>query len=362
MANEIKLDYLPSKTVYVAVQNMVGQFYNGATFENFNAANWATYVLAAAEIVAGAGFYKRDFPATGTPAGRYVVTALQQLGASPAVSDLHFGANTLDWTGATEMSFPTPALRYGVAQGGGASTITLDAGAAGQSNFYIDELLMIIAGLGAGQSRYITGYDGSTKIATLNKAWIVNPDNTSVFEIAGQAVDNFDIVGIRAVTDALGAAISANLAATNAVGVLATAVKAKTDNLPATPANEVTGAAIAAALAAGVTLNPSQDIYIADLQYTRDSLGVRDEYTVLLTKNGAEIASGVTVPVITVQKRDGTDLVAAKPLTQIAGGLFAYNAVGAERAAAGDAVIVRVTATVAATPRVFVVRSFSRDV
>ena len=36
---------------------------------------------------------------------------------------------------------------------------------------------------GAGQARVISGYVGSTKVATVDRAWITNPDNTSVFTV-----------------------------------------------------------------------------------------------------------------------------------------------------------------------------------
>jgi hypothetical protein len=73
--------------------------------------------------------------------------------------------------------------RDGTAQAGAAGTITLDSGASAVTNFYNNDLLEIIGGTGIGQSRFITAYNASTKVATMSSNWATNPDNTSVFAI-----------------------------------------------------------------------------------------------------------------------------------------------------------------------------------
>jgi len=76
-------------------------------------------------------------------------------------------------------------IRRGTAQAGAASTITLDSGASSVNAFYsrAGTLVVILSGTGAGQVRLITGYVGSTRVATVNVTWVTNPDNTSVFLI-----------------------------------------------------------------------------------------------------------------------------------------------------------------------------------
>jgi len=74
-------------------------------------------------------------------------------------------------------------LRLGTAQAGGASTITLDTGASGTNSLYNGCYIAILSGTGAGQSRFITGYVGATKVATVGEAWITNPSSDSVFII-----------------------------------------------------------------------------------------------------------------------------------------------------------------------------------
>lgn len=67
------------------------------------------------------------------------------------------------------------------AQAGASTTITLNTGASAVDNFYNGSAIVIRSGTGSGQTKTITGYVGSTKVATVNSAWSVNPDATSVF-------------------------------------------------------------------------------------------------------------------------------------------------------------------------------------
>lgn len=74
-------------------------------------------------------------------------------------------------------------LRTGTAQAGGASTITLDAGAAGVDDYYKHAICVITAGTGAKQAQIIDSYVGATKIATMAAAWATAPDATSTFTL-----------------------------------------------------------------------------------------------------------------------------------------------------------------------------------
>ena len=84
---------------------------------------------------------------------------------------------------------PTNAIRTNTAQGGGngVNQIVLDAGASSLDGFYSRDMITITSGTGAGQSRFIASYVGSTRTATTNKNWNTAPDNTSVFEIVGSS-------------------------------------------------------------------------------------------------------------------------------------------------------------------------------
>jgi hypothetical protein len=74
------------------------------------------------------------------------------------------------------------------AQTGMTSTqIKLDAGASAVDNTYNYDVVSITAGTGAGQSRIVTSYSGSTKVCSIDNAWTTPPNNTSTFEITPTA-------------------------------------------------------------------------------------------------------------------------------------------------------------------------------
>lgn len=74
-------------------------------------------------------------------------------------------------------------IRNGTAQTGSSSSITLDAGASSTTNFYAGLHILITGGTGIGQTRLCSSYDGSTKVASINPDWAINPDNTSTFSV-----------------------------------------------------------------------------------------------------------------------------------------------------------------------------------
>lgn len=78
-------------------------------------------------------------------------------------------------------------LRSNTAQAGASTTITLDTGANATDDYYNDGWIAIIQGTGAGQTRLITDYVGSTKVATVSPAWTTNPSSDSEFLIVPSA-------------------------------------------------------------------------------------------------------------------------------------------------------------------------------
>ena len=73
--------------------------------------------------------------------------------------------------------------RRATAQTGASTSITLDTLASGSDDFYNDSLVVIIGGTGNGQCRIVNDYVGSTKVATVSRPWVTNPDSTSEFVI-----------------------------------------------------------------------------------------------------------------------------------------------------------------------------------
>jgi hypothetical protein len=74
----------------------------------------------------------------------------------------------------------------GTAQAGAAGTITLRSGAVATDDYYNGAVVNIYSGTGAGQSRRITDYNGTTKVATVDSNWATNPDNTSTYFVIGR--------------------------------------------------------------------------------------------------------------------------------------------------------------------------------
>lgn len=73
-------------------------------------------------------------------------------------------------------------VNEGLAQGGTATTITLNALASSSDDAYIGQIVFIRAGTGADQARRIADYNGTTKVATINnRDWDTTPDTTSAY-------------------------------------------------------------------------------------------------------------------------------------------------------------------------------------
>jgi hypothetical protein len=68
-------------------------------------------------------------------------------------------------------------VNEGYARGGTANTITLNPLASSNNDTYVGQILFISAGTGEDQARIVTGYNGSTKVATVNKDWETIPVN-----------------------------------------------------------------------------------------------------------------------------------------------------------------------------------------
>jgi hypothetical protein len=71
-------------------------------------------------------------------------------------------------------------------QGGGYNYIVLNAAASATNNIYVNSVIVITAGTGEGQNYKVTQYNGATKKAIINGAWIVIPDVTSKYVMVPQ--------------------------------------------------------------------------------------------------------------------------------------------------------------------------------
>lgn len=77
----------------------------------------------------------------------------------------------------------------GMAQSGTADTITLATAESSIDNIFNGDRIIIVAGTGVQEHSIITGYNGSSKVATMSKNWVVTPDNTSEYEVVPADVD-----------------------------------------------------------------------------------------------------------------------------------------------------------------------------
>lgn len=79
----------------------------------------------------------------------------------------------------------------GTAQGGTAGGITLAAAASPVPDAYTGMQVSITAGTGSGQTRYITAYDGGTRVATVELKWGTVPDATSQYRVFVNGIPQF---------------------------------------------------------------------------------------------------------------------------------------------------------------------------
>ncbi|TXT23904.1 MAG: phage SPO1 DNA polymerase-related protein [Gallionellaceae bacterium] len=77
----------------------------------------------------------------------------------------------------------------GIAQAGGAATITLAAAASAVDSYYNGMEVYVTENTGAGQRRVISGYVGATRVATVSAAWSVVPNSTSVYQIGALGIN-----------------------------------------------------------------------------------------------------------------------------------------------------------------------------
>lgn len=88
----------------------------------------------------------------------------------------------------------------GTAQAGAAGSITLAAGASATNSFYRGCVIQATGGTGAGQTRLIRGYVGSTKVASVTPAWDVTPDNTTTYAVKACHVYKQVSAGVPSIT------------------------------------------------------------------------------------------------------------------------------------------------------------------
>jgi hypothetical protein len=93
-------------------------------------------------------------------------------------------------------------VNEGLAQGGTASTITLNTLASSVNDVYVGQAIFIRSGTGEDQRKFVTGYDGTTKIATVHTNWDITPDSTSGYVMLPQATGDYITAALPELTGA----------------------------------------------------------------------------------------------------------------------------------------------------------------
>ena len=96
----------------------------------------------------------------------------------------------------------------GTALGGSVSTITLGVGASGSDGTYNNMGVYIVSGTGAGQVRKISGYVGSTKVATVTPNFSPAPNGTSSYLVSPYVDVQGDGSGFSAYTVVVGGKVT----------------------------------------------------------------------------------------------------------------------------------------------------------
>jgi hypothetical protein len=139
-------------------------------------------------------------------------TALALPAAAPNASGglLTYGTGTgqLNPASGTFTSGSVTTVASGTAQTGTGTSITLQvSGSSTVTDLYKGNFVVISSGTGAGQSRVISAYNGGTLVATVSRAWTVNPDATSLYSVIANphpAMDSNLAVVASSVTGAVG--------------------------------------------------------------------------------------------------------------------------------------------------------------
>lgn len=162
-------------------------------------------------VIKNAPFDLRRFDSGTTlnliPLGGVSAAATNTPAETPAASGIYInqltvaemGADHIAYQGAAGDSFsdgflvPEPAFDSGVAQAGGAASITLRAAA--PSFGLVNTIVEIVRGTGKDSTpRLITAYDTTTKVATVRPDWSTVPDNTSVYRVYAQEKTNLMVM------------------------------------------------------------------------------------------------------------------------------------------------------------------------
>jgi hypothetical protein len=150
--------------------------FDGNTYNVGGGAVVAASVTGAVGSVSAGGITASSIAADAIGASELAADAIAE------IADAVWDEATSGHTTAGTFGQQSYIIRANTAQAGAGTSITLDASASATDDIYNNTLIVITGGTGAGQARFITAYNGTTKVATV-ATWAVNPSSDSVFVI-----------------------------------------------------------------------------------------------------------------------------------------------------------------------------------
>ncbi len=79
--------------------------------------------------------------------------------------------------------------RHGIANTGGANSITLAADASSTSSYYVGNTIYLCAGVGLGQNAVIASYNGVSRVANVTTPWTVVPTSNTKYSIGNHFIE-----------------------------------------------------------------------------------------------------------------------------------------------------------------------------
>lgn len=172
--------------------------------------------------------YSLVLGATETSCKRAVVAIIDQTNPKAWLDEVLI----IETTNHPDAQHPNGVMETGDAQAGAASSITLRAGASSTNDLYDGMICRLVSGTGVGQSKPITAYDGTTKVATIAGTWAVNPASGTEYELIADSVTEVTIPSAQDITDAiLDEDITSGHAVTGSTAVHLKDIVADTDSL-----------------------------------------------------------------------------------------------------------------------------------
>jgi hypothetical protein len=251
----------------------------------------------------------------------------------------------------------SPVLHSGTAQAGGASTITLAAGASATNDYYRKKVLKIYGGTGIGQARTIIGYVGSSKVATMDRAWATNPDATSTYAVIASDFPQLDD-GTQVydpTTDSLQAIRDASATVQNMVdgvwnetrsghatsGTFGQGAASVQGNVTGSVASMAAGGIASNSFAAGA-INAAAISADAKVRLAKN-VGLNN-FTFLMVDSSDHVTAKTGLTVTAQRSIDGGALAScANAVVEVSNGLYKINLAASDLN--GDVIVLRFTAT-----------------